>query len=240
MFINSPHGFLKIVADQIRYTLNKELRLAGDISLFLTGGRTASQLYRFMAANNFEFSKSVKIYFGDERCVPEDDQLSNLGMLRRHWTSITSDGAQIFGIHGDAPSPEIEANRYSGLMPTRVSLVLLSVGEDGHIASLFPYDAALFEQEREVLSVRRRDQNLTRITITPLLLRRARNIVLMAAGRQKGKLLAEAIASGSNITRYPVCLTLGGTWVLDREAAKAFLDHHRGGLKDGTTLFAAN
>jgi 6-phosphogluconolactonase len=229
MIAHTAIGFLESVTGLIRGILEKERRTSLTISIFLTGGRSARALYEFMALHGRDLLMSAKIYFGDERCVPESDPCSNLGMLRRQWRDIENCGCEVFGIRGDAPSPEMEALRYAGEMPETVNLVLLSVGEDGHIASLFPYDGALGESEREVVAISVAGITTGRVTITPRLLARAKNIVVMAVGARKGKVLAEAINQcGQDPLRYPVCLTRGGTWVLDQAAATAFLHHCKG------------
>ncbi len=230
MIAHTPIGFLESVTGLIRGILERERRTSLTMSIFVTGGRSASALYEFMALRDRDLLMSAKIYFGDERCVPESDPRSNLGMLRRQWRDIENCGCEVFGIRGDAPSPDMEARRYAGEMPETVNLVLLSVGEDGHIASLFPHDGALVESEREVVAVNVAGITPGRVTISPRLLARAQNIVVIAAGARKGKVLAEAINVGQDPLRYPVCLTRGGTWVLDQAAGTAFLHHCTGSV----------
>ena len=77
--------------------------------------------------------------FGDERCVPPDHDESNYGMAMQ---TLFSHGVPIecsvFRMEADAIDIEAAEQRYADLLPDSIDVILLGVGEDGHIASLFP------------------------------------------------------------------------------------------------------
>ena len=81
----------------------------------------------------------MSFYFGDERCVPPDHDESNYGMemqtLFSHGVPIE---CSVFRMEADAIDIEAAAQRYADLLPDSIDVILLGVGEDGHIASLFP------------------------------------------------------------------------------------------------------
>ena len=124
--------------------LLKELSVYGEEnivrSVLLTGGRSANDLYqKWFESSNFVHYRNTKLYFGDERCVPKNSNDSNYNMVRqllprpyRH---------HIERIRGESANLVSESKRYSKVLPNILDLALLSVGEDGHIASLFPFSA---------------------------------------------------------------------------------------------------
>jgi 6-phosphogluconolactonase len=194
-----------------------------DMSIMLTGGHSAEMLYKSWVGNSpFTFSKST-CYFGDERSVPPGHPDSNYGMTI---SALFPDGiienCKIERIRGEETDRDIEAGRYSKLLPESVDLLLLSVGTDGHIASLFPHSEALNESERIIVPITGPTPPSKRLTITPRVIKSAKKIVVMAAGNEKGRVLAKALEEPDNIMELPVRLTIGSTWVLDETAARAF------------------
>jgi 6-phosphogluconolactonase len=116
---------------------------------------------------------------------------------------------------------EAAARRYERELPERPDLLLLGVGRDGHIASLFPGDPALKERERRVVPVVSGAEFGCRLTITPTVIAAARSIFLLATGAEKGRVLAEALRSPADFQTLPVRLAMKGTWLLDHEAGSA-------------------
>jgi len=100
---------------------------------------------------------------------------------------------------------------------------LLTVGEDGHIASLFPEHSLLSEESRLAITICDAPKPPSaRITISPVVIRSAKKTIVMATGAKKGFVLAEALNNPKDISQLPVRLTVGATWVLDQSAAVAF------------------
>jgi len=216
-------SFEKTVAELIKKIINKEIAEFPKPVVFLTGGRSASKLYKFLANDCPDLFKASTLYLGDERCVQSTDLSSNLGTISSSWSNIEACCLGFYYINGSALSEELEATRYSALLPKQINLILLSVGEDGHIASLFPFNKALYESKSDVMAVDVQIQPKKRITITPALISRARNVVVMAEGELKGRVLAESLNENlDNFIKYPVSLTRGSYWVLDQDAESAF------------------
>ena len=105
-------------------------------------------------------------------------------------------------------------------MPEVVDVLLLGMGIDGHIASLFPNDPALMSSDRTVVPVSGPKPPYNRLTITPLVVQNARQTVLLATGKKKGSVLREAIDSPADFLSLPVRLALDGILVLDPKAAR--------------------
>jgi 6-phosphogluconolactonase len=191
------------------------LRERGRFNLVLTGGGTVQPLYRHLAGQAFtpEFRKiwpGTDFFLGDERLVPEDHPDSNGGMVRRLLLAPAGiSGDRIFLIPTGFADPRDGAAAYENILRgyfagdhgdesdlPQFDLVLLSLGEDGHVASLFPGSEALREKERwlTVSSSPGAAPPLARITLTLPVLNRARLVVIMVIGEKKTALAREIVA----------------------------------------------
>lgn len=181
----------------------------------LTGGRSARTVYAVWAKSPvFHSTGNVDYYLGDERCVPTDHEESNSGMVMRDlFGRGMPPGCRFFPMTVDGDK-EGQARGYEKILPERVDVLLLSVGEDGHVASLFPGDAALAEDSRRVVPVSGPKAPHDRLTITPSVIRNARAVFLLAQGVQKARLL-ERVLAGAEDRSLPVSLAMGATWLLD-------------------------
>ena len=188
----------------------------------LTGGKTAGVLYEFWAAEAALPFGRIRFFFGDERCVPPDSEDSNYGLVMR--TLLPSPipaGCGIERIHAELADRGAEARRYGRRLPRSVDVLLLGVGLDGHVASLFPDDRVLEETGTSVAAVVGPDLPFQRLTITPAVIKGARDVFLLATGAEKGEMLGEALMDPSDVAAMPVRLTIGGTWILDGEAVRS-------------------
>jgi 6-phosphogluconolactonase len=194
----------------------------GSCDVMLTGGRSAASLYGAWARlPNFCEMRGVRFYFGDERCVPPDSVESNYGMaIRTLFHRGIPDGCTLFRIEADEVDPEAVARRYATLLPSKIDVMLLGVGEDGHIASLFPNSASMQEMGQPVVSVIGPKRPFERITITPIVIMQARSIFVLAAGTSKAEVLAKALKAPSDFATMPARLVLNATWLLDSAGAE--------------------
>ena len=120
---------------------------------------------------------------------------------------------------------EAAAKAYEKLLPESMDVLLLGMGMDGHIASLFPNNPALRSRQRSVVPTTGPMSPCERLTITPRVITQARSVFVLATGAEKGKVLAEALQSADDFLSLPVRLTLAGTWLLDAEAEAQVLSH---------------
>lgn len=211
----------------------------GLVSIVLTGGRVAKAIYEAVATNPardaVDWSR-VELWWGDERFLPSGDPERNETQARqalldkvplnpdRVHPMPPSDGP-------DGPDPELAAARYASVLaraaaPTSAELpyfdvVLLGVGEDGHVASLFPEHPAAYES-RPVSAVRGSPKPPpVRTTLTRTALNTAEELWLIAAGPDKAKAVGMALA-GAGPVQVPAAGVSGVTktvWLLDRAAA---------------------
>lgn len=115
------------------------IRERGQFKLVLAGGSTPELVYRLLAEAAADWPK-WHIYFGDERCLPEDHQDRNSLMANRVFLEqVAIPESQIFTIPAEL-GPEKAAEKYRKIVAEALPFdtVLLGMGEDGHTASLFP------------------------------------------------------------------------------------------------------
>jgi len=187
----------------------------GTCNLMLTGGTVAERLYLHWSRTSALPLNKIHFYFGDERCVAPDHPESNYAMVMRALPGVTS----IARMEAENPDREAAANAYAHLLPENIDILLLGMGEDGHIASLFPHDPVLLSRQRGVEAITGPKAPCQRLTVTPDVIAQARFVFVLATGIAKGKTLNKAFESQNDFSSLPVRLTLGGSWLLDKDAS---------------------
>lgn len=204
-------------AEVVHKSVKSCLDSKGCCSVMLTGGRSAKRLYASWAqVPGFQQMLGVQFYFGDERCVQPEHPESNYGMaMRVLFRQRVPPGCSLSRLEGDALDIDLAARRYDEDLPEQIDVLLLGVGEDGHIASLFPGSAALGEEHRQVVSIVGPKPPFERLTITPVVLRKATSIFVLAPGPAKMKILDRVMASPDAATSLPACLVSKNTWLME-------------------------
>jgi len=165
---------------------------------------------------DFQHLSGVSFYFGDERCVPVDHAESNYGMVMRKLFFLgVPAGCVVHRMEAESADLDAAADRYESVLPPFVDVLLLGVGEDGHIASLFPGSAALRETQRRIIHVVGPKPPPRRLTVTPPVIREARSVFVLAAGDAKADVLERARRAPNEIESLPACMVLGATWLVD-------------------------
>jgi 6-phosphogluconolactonase len=208
---------------------------AGGGHIVLTGGSTPRTAYgEFVEAVRtvgVDVSGSV-MWFSDERCVDPDDERSNYRLVRESLLEPLQ-GVSVPTVHRmrgelgpDGAAEEYErALRAAG--PPRFDLVLLGIGPDGHLASMFPDQASLSERSRLVLGVEQAGMEpfVPRVTLTFPALVNSRQIVFLATGESKAEAVAAAFGPDAKPDPHVPSSLLPGqarevTVLLDRGAGK--------------------
>lgn len=211
----------EMAAEEISTAIADTIFRRGACSLMLTGGNTAERLYNRWAKSSALPMGSIRYFLGDERCVPPTHTDSNFGMVMRSlFANEGCSGACVSRMEADDPDRDAAARRYEKLLPEQIDILLLGVGTDGHVASLYPHSDALRSTERTVMPVAAPDSGHPRLSITGKVVANAGAVFLLATGEEKGRILAEAMRSPLEVMALPVRLTLNGTWLLDEAAAR--------------------
>jgi 6-phosphogluconolactonase len=172
----------------------------GDI--VLAGGSTPRAAYQRAASAGASWSRATA-WFGDERCVPPDDERSNYAMAEAALLDPLGDAAPaVKRIRGEL-GPEEGAAEYERELraagPPRFDLLLLGLGPDGHTASLFPDQESLAERSKLVVGVEvpGLEPIVSRVTMTLPALALARRIVFLVVGAEKADAVAAAFGPGA-------------------------------------------
>jgi 6-phosphogluconolactonase len=252
--------------------LGRAIEARGEAHVALTGGSSATTLYRELARewrDQVDWQR-VHLWWGDERFVPVDHPDSNIGMTyasllqaaaRSGMSGVGGQGVDVdagdmpgVGVHTENIHPfeidealsetdaaQLVAQRYAEkterLLPRDATglpvfdVILLGVGDDGHIMSVFPGSAALEPDAPLVLAVPAPDHigpHLPRVTLNPALLRVAREVIVMVPGEGKAEIVAQIMAQPDrDFDRLPARLALrpNAVWLLDRESAAQLTGH---------------
>jgi 6-phosphogluconolactonase len=224
-------------ADLFAMAAQEAAAARGRFAVALAGGETPRALYRLLARQQFSQKvpwRRVQLYWGDERCVPPDDEKSNYGMARDAFIKHVPIGeANVHRMRGEDPPEEAaraydaELRRLAAQERPRVDvpvfdLVLLGLGTDGHTASLFPHSDVLAEEDRFSVATTAPDGS-ARLTVTAPVLNAARRVWFLVTGAKKAGMVAEVIEG----LRVPNAVPAQGvapvhgtlTWLLDEAAA---------------------
>jgi 6-phosphogluconolactonase len=235
IILNTAEELFVRAAEEIAHVAGEAICMHGEFNLCLTGGTTPEPTYDLLATR-FELSvdwKEVQFYWGDERCVSPDDPASNYAMANRTILSklkIKSD--QIHRIHGE-DRPEEAAREYEEELRARMNLedgefprfdlMLLGLGTNCHMLSLFPGIPALHEQHRLVVPVEVEDKVRHRITLTPPVMNNSARIMFLVSGENKALAVKRVLEENDDPERVPAHLVAPKDgvviWMMDKAAA---------------------
>nr|WP_272924343.1 6-phosphogluconolactonase [Streptomyces sp. SID8381] len=213
----------------------------GSANVVLTGGRNGNGVLAALAAaparDAIDWGR-LDLWWGDERFLPEGDPERNVTQARealldsvpldpeRVHVMPASDGPYGADVEAAADAYAEELARVAGpenhgAVPS-FDVLMLGVGPDTHVASLFPEHPGVRETERTVIGVHGSPKPPpTRISLTLPAIRSAREVWLLAAGEDKANAVAMAL-SGAGEIQAPAAGAQGRTrtlWLLDTAAA---------------------
>jgi 6-phosphogluconolactonase len=183
---------------------------AGRGHIVLSGGATPRAAYgafvHAVEAVGVDVSGAT-MWFGDERCVPPDDERSNYLMVREALLDpLDRDPVhpppRVVRMKGEL-GPFEAADEYERSLsesgPEQFDLLLLGIGPDGHCASLFPDQPTLNERSRLVVGVEQAglEPYVPRVSFTLAAIGRAKHVVFLAAGESKARAVAAAFGPGA-------------------------------------------
>ena len=219
-------NFAPDAANFILEHAHRALGERGEFRVALSGGNTPRPVYAQLAriAHDFPWERAI-ITFGDERCVPPDDDQSNFRMARETFLAPAAvPEKSVLRMRGEI-DPQVAAQEYQDdldLLATqrgeqiyRHDLILLGLGDDGHTASLFPDTPALDETNRRVVANFVPKFNSWRLTFTLPLINHARHVCFLA-NSTKSEMIERVLSSDSNYPAARVQPPSGAlTWIVD-------------------------
>lgn len=185
------------LAQDIAGRLRQALRSDGRATLCLPGGSTPAPLFSQLSELQLEWDRVI-VFPGDERCVPPADARSNARLVRHQLMQGPAAAAQFIDLFTGTGTPEEEAaaatERLAPALP--ITVLLLGMGEDMHVASLFPDNdgtaAALDAGAPSVVAIRSEALAEARLTLSGPALKTAMDPHLMIFGAAKRAALERA------------------------------------------------
>lgn len=208
----------------------ESIRARNSFHVALAGGSTPEPVYRLLRQADLDWDR-IHLYWGDERDVPGDHPDSNYRMARQALIDaipIPAENIHPIRVQADIEQSVEEYRELLGKVHRAADgfpcfdLIMLGVGADGHIASLFPDSSALGVTDRAVVSVYVEKLNSWRVTLTYPVLNAARHLLLLVSGEAKAPVVAQALAADLPEQIYPIQkLSPRGRveWFLDQAAA---------------------
>jgi len=180
----------------------------GTCCAAFSGGTTPHKLYQSLACSAVTGEvpwEQVELFFGDERDVPQDHTDSNYHMVQRTLLDhVPIDPRRVHPMPADRDQLDTAAAEYEqvihSIVPAgddgiaRFDLILLGMGQDGHVASLFPATPALDEQKKLVAAHYVPALGRWRMTFTFPLINAARQILLLVTGNDKAQAVADILS----------------------------------------------
>ena len=249
-------------AERITSLIESAIATRGLAALSLTGGDTPDLLYQFLADPTRPWRARVEweqlhLFWGDEREVPPDHPESNFGLARRLMIQhVPLPNTQVHRMRGELPASDA-GRLYGAVLRARrdqiagplFDVMLLGIGANAHIASIFPNSPLLVRGPKGSAPLVRSSADLSgprdelaagvpvpelnqwRITLTPVALLDSAAIIVIAAGASKADAIAAAIDGPADIARYPAQLLRDAgervEWIIDSAAAARLRDAPR-------------
>jgi len=227
----TPEALAEAAADRV---VGRMLARRGPVAICLTGGNSPHQLYRLLGSNSYRSRipwERVHWFIGDERFVPDRDPLHNMAVARRLLLDDRAPVCHIHSISTDLSNPDQAARRYEselqafygdgGLLSSRplFDVVLLGLGPDGHVASLFPGQSTLEETTRWTMGVPEAPVSpfVPRVTLTLPVLNSCREMLFLVAGKEKRGILSRVLA-GEDLPANRARATGQTVWLVDQAA----------------------
>jgi 6-phosphogluconolactonase len=191
-------------------------------NVVLTGGKTPERAYKEAAKRAPDWN-NVEVWWGDERCVPPDHEYSNYGLAKRSLLDRLERGPRaVHRIKGELGKEAAAADYERELDDAQLDLLLLGMGPDGHVASLFPNAPTLRRRKRVLPAEPGLEPFVDRVTLSLPTLNSAREILFLVAGEAKADAARRAFAQkpGQHTPGSLVRAKQGRTVaILDRAAA---------------------
>ena len=210
-----PQRFADSVADRIADAI---VAAGGpSVSLALSGGNTVRRIYSSLARDPRIDWGRVAIYQTDERCVPPGHPRNNYDMIAETLLAALPRAPQ--ATHRMLCGSENEpAARYEAVLPDRLDVTVLGIGEDGHILSVFPGQPTIW-RDTALVSAAQSTDGERRLTLTPDYALRTGTGLVLASGGAKASAVRRALWGPQDPVGCPASMVRGWRWILDESAA---------------------
>ena len=236
-----PDTLSSLAAEQIVTTAQAAITDHANFYIALAGGRTPQRLYEMLAQAAFADRidwRRTHVFFSDERCVPPDHDDSNYKPAAKTLLSrVPIPTGQIYRMRGELADAHQAAREYAELLRERLpstpqgvpvlDLILLGLGQDGHIASLFPGTPILQERAKFTAAVHEEKLDSRRISLTLPVIEAARHVLMLVAGEAKADIVRDMLDTPNGSARFPIHMIKPSAeieWYIDAAAARKLGD----------------
>ncbi len=207
-----------------------------QMNLALSGGTTPKVIFDYWAEHCKESIdwKRINFFWGDERCVPPENEMNNYGMTKEHlFDKVPAIGSNsIYRIHGEN-EPEEEAQWYSKVLQVKLmqklefpsfEVVMLGLGDDGHTVSIFPNQIELWDSKDICVIGEHPETGMQRVSLSGRVVNNSQYVVFLATGKNKAEKVRDILKNRKDfLNKYPAAKVNPKKgylyWFLDEEAA---------------------
>ncbi|MDX6440047.1 MAG: 6-phosphogluconolactonase [Gaiellaceae bacterium] len=183
---------IRVVDDPAREAADLLIAAAGHVAL--SGGSAPGPAYELAARLRPDWS-GAHVWFGDDRAVPPDDELSNYRLAKETLLDRLTAPPEVHRILGELGAEKAADLYDEELEGVTLDLALNGIGPDGHTASLFPGAATLEEKERRAVAAEGKlEPFVARVTMTPPVFAEAELLVYLVLGADKAEVVRRAFA----------------------------------------------
>ena len=231
-----PSVFASLIAEEIAASIEECIDDHGSCSLVLSGGSTPSSVYRLLSRPPFSDDipwDKVHLFIGDDKWIFGEDSKTNIRMISETLLNHRkSPEANVHCLDMSLPSAKDSAEAYSNDIKRYFNLkdgetpafdiVLLGVGADGHIASVFPNSPLINDKTSIACAVE--NDGVESVTLTPHVLFNGKRILILVRGRDKADVVQQVLREREAAQKLPIMLYKEAsdrvTWFLCSEAAQ--------------------
>jgi len=220
---DDPKTLACALADRLLLEAHAARSRGRMLRIALSGGSTPACLYEELNKRRDLIPWSfLRLYFSDERAVPPDHPDSNFGLAHRLWLKDVGPDAVVYRIRGEQGADQAALDYEETLKNDTdqngaFDIILLGLGGDGHVASLFP--GATLESARRVIAVAQTQERGARISLSFPTLVAARTRIVLTQGESKARVLADNLTKTAQSPFAQLVRSAPTELWLDRAAA---------------------
>ena len=223
--------------EQFATASEKAIASKGVFYVAISGGTTPTRLFELLGeterGKNIQWDK-VQVFWVDERCVDPNDEKSNYALAAHTFLDkVDISSKNVHRVSGEATDYSSAVVEYEntirkvfGIKEWQVpefDLIVLGMGDDGHIGSLFPNSYANFDTA-DLVSAVYLMTGINRITLTHPVISAAKHLIVMIQGEKKARIVKEVFHGEPDEVKYPVHslwpILNKVTWLIDSKAGK--------------------
>lgn len=153
------------------------------VNLYLTGGRTSKFIYFHLRKKLQNYNKNINLFITDERLINKKS-LQNSSNIISIFKKFKNENHRYFLFEQNNDDANIIKKNYTKLAK-KPDITILTLGDDGHIASIFSNQNYNSTDNSKFLITKKKDENFKRISISLNYIKKSKYIFMIIYGKQK-------------------------------------------------------